>query len=248
MFENIGGKLKKLAGIECWLGIIVSVIYSIILGMNSYYNLTAAAGLGILIGGCLLSYLGSMTTYAFGELVEDIHAMRSNNDSATMRPKYRQAVDYMKQKKYDQAARIFADIGEYEDSEELETECIYRKAIEQEKSAKYDEAVEAFNSIISYQDAEEKMKECYYQLGCAKLASDDFDAAYDAFEKADDYTDASNMLTEVRYLQAKSFVKAGNEQEAFELFSFMLGYKDVREIVEASPVMKRLLEEAKRNE
>ena len=73
MFENIGGKLKTLAQVVCWIGIIASVIGAIALWMaNSRYNPTTALGFGVLIGGCLVSWLGSFFTYALGEIVEGI--------------------------------------------------------------------------------------------------------------------------------------------------------------------------------
>ncbi len=71
MFSNIGGKIKKLAVILCILGIIASVTYAIICFTNSsrYENLTLY-GVLILVGGCLLSWIGSFFTYGFGELID----------------------------------------------------------------------------------------------------------------------------------------------------------------------------------
>lgn len=71
MFSNVGGKIKKLAVILCILGIIGSVTYAIIFFSNSsrYQDLTLY-GVLILVGGCLLSWIGSFFTYGFGELIE----------------------------------------------------------------------------------------------------------------------------------------------------------------------------------
>lgn len=71
MFDNIGGKLKTLAIITFWIGIIGSIVGAIALwSANSYYTPTTGLGFVVLIAGCLLSYLSSMGLYAFGELVE----------------------------------------------------------------------------------------------------------------------------------------------------------------------------------
>lgn len=71
MFENIGGKIKILAKVICWIGIIASVISAIALWVvNSRYNPTIALGFGVLIGGCLASWIGSFFAYGFGELVD----------------------------------------------------------------------------------------------------------------------------------------------------------------------------------
>ena len=71
MFENIGGKIKGMAKFFCWAGIILSVIIGIIYLTNSnrYQDLTTQ-GITILIAGPLCSWLGSLMTYGFGELIE----------------------------------------------------------------------------------------------------------------------------------------------------------------------------------
>lgn len=69
MFDNIGEKIKILAKILCWLGIIASVIVGIVL-MIKDESLTL---IGILIAviGSLLSWAGSSIMYGFGRLVKN---------------------------------------------------------------------------------------------------------------------------------------------------------------------------------
>jgi len=64
MFDNIGGKIKTLAKVVCWIGIIVSVI----LGLLSRNAITALLFIGI---GSLGSWIGSFMTYGFGQLIEN---------------------------------------------------------------------------------------------------------------------------------------------------------------------------------
>ena len=87
MFKNIGGKIKVLAKVFCWLGIITSIIVgtAIIFGgrevMSSlpggysyyYYDSTATTiiGVAVIVLGSLFSWLGSFFTYGFGQLVEN---------------------------------------------------------------------------------------------------------------------------------------------------------------------------------
>lgn len=75
MFSNIGGKIKAVAKISCWIGIIGSVLFgfiSIFTGMNSYDGLSyVITGLLVMIIGSLISWIGSFTLYGFGELVEN---------------------------------------------------------------------------------------------------------------------------------------------------------------------------------
>lgn len=73
MFENIGSKIKMVARIGCWLGIIASIVIAIGLWANSsYYHPTTGTGLIVLVGGSLASWLGSMFTYGMGDLIENI--------------------------------------------------------------------------------------------------------------------------------------------------------------------------------
>lgn len=71
MFNNAGEKLKIFAIISCWLGIIGSVIYGIILMGSSFF-----LGLLAIIVGSLLSWLGSLTPYAIGETWIQAHDTR----------------------------------------------------------------------------------------------------------------------------------------------------------------------------
>lgn len=90
MWNNIGGKLKKLAKVVCWVGIIISVIAGIAIMTNTgnsvgrvsyngyYYGGSSSTlvlsgfwgGLVILVLGCLGSWIGSWSLYALGEVVE----------------------------------------------------------------------------------------------------------------------------------------------------------------------------------
>ena len=90
MFDNIGGKIKGLAVTICVIGIMASVIGAIGLwAMNNYRNPTVALGIVVLVGGCLLSWIGSFFMYGFGQMIEDIAAIRvalQNNDEGRQTP------------------------------------------------------------------------------------------------------------------------------------------------------------------
>ena len=78
MFENIGGKIKKLAVTITVLGMIASIVLGIISLVNGakvarYYNNENPllwTGLITIVAGCLGSWLGSFFIYGFGELIE----------------------------------------------------------------------------------------------------------------------------------------------------------------------------------
>lgn len=73
MFNNIGGKIKGLAKVLCLVGIAVSAIGAIALWCaNSYYQPTIVPGFIVLIVGSVGSWLSSLFTYGFGELIDRV--------------------------------------------------------------------------------------------------------------------------------------------------------------------------------
>ncbi len=96
MFSNIGGKIKKLAKVLCWIGIIISVISGIAIiasggrsggsyvygGSSVSINGGAAviAGILFIVLGSLLSWVGSFVLYGFGQLVENSDKLAERAD------------------------------------------------------------------------------------------------------------------------------------------------------------------------
>ena len=82
MFENIGNKIMLLAKIIAWIGIIISIIsgFVIMASQEQFF-------LGVITGGlgALCSWIGSFMIYAFGQLVDDVSAIKEktlkNNDN-----------------------------------------------------------------------------------------------------------------------------------------------------------------------
>lgn len=69
MFDNIGSKIKTLARVICWIGIIVSIISGCVLMVQN--EETIFTGILIIILGPLVSWAGSFMTYGFGQLIEN---------------------------------------------------------------------------------------------------------------------------------------------------------------------------------
>lgn len=81
MFKRIGAKIKTLAEVMCWVGIIACIITGIVFMTPDVHLILA--GILIAVVGSLLSWIGSFVLYGFGQLVEnsDIIANRnSHND------------------------------------------------------------------------------------------------------------------------------------------------------------------------
>ena len=75
MFKNIGGKIKDLAQVICYLGIALSVVAGTVMigfGSSSYDGDTMVVmGCVVMIVGSLVSWIGSFFAYGFGELIEN---------------------------------------------------------------------------------------------------------------------------------------------------------------------------------
>lgn len=81
MFENIGGKIKKLAETLCWIGIIFCIIYGIINWVLASDARGDAATTLIINGfiwailGSILSWVGSFCLYGFGEIIDRLKSI-----------------------------------------------------------------------------------------------------------------------------------------------------------------------------
>ena len=78
MFKNIGRKIKGLAIVLCWICIVASIIFGIIilvgagnLRISRQKGITILSGIGVALGGSLISWVGSFFLYGFGQLVEN---------------------------------------------------------------------------------------------------------------------------------------------------------------------------------
>ena len=78
MFDNIGKKIKTLATVVCWIGIISSIGGGLTLFVLSdgRSGLLIFLGLAVMAVGSLLSWVGSFFVYGFGQLIDDTQAMR----------------------------------------------------------------------------------------------------------------------------------------------------------------------------
>jgi hypothetical protein len=86
MYTNVGKKIKTLAKVICALGIISSFIIGIIMiaggsSMGYYYgnnNALIFPGLVVIILGSVLSWVSSLALYAFGEMTENVSAIKNS--------------------------------------------------------------------------------------------------------------------------------------------------------------------------
>ena len=86
MFDNIGSKIKTLAQVIAWIGIIGSVILGLIFLTTGNEGM-ALTGILIAVVGSLLSWIGSFIAYGLGQLIENtdklvvLNGGETNNNS-----------------------------------------------------------------------------------------------------------------------------------------------------------------------
>ena len=67
MFSNIGGKIKTMMTVNCW----ILIILSIIIGIAMLVSGAALGGIIVLIVGPIAAWESTSVLYGFGELVEN---------------------------------------------------------------------------------------------------------------------------------------------------------------------------------
>lgn len=72
LYDNIGGKIKSAAGWTFIVETIVLIITGIVMAIDNYDGVYFL----ISIFGPIVAWVSSWILYAFGELVEDVHAIR----------------------------------------------------------------------------------------------------------------------------------------------------------------------------
>ena len=85
IFSNIGKKIKKLAEVLCWIGIISSIIAAMcmfVIAVDSYdAGGYVASGLAFLFLGPIVSWVDSFFVYGFGELIDKACDIEKNTRS-----------------------------------------------------------------------------------------------------------------------------------------------------------------------
>lgn len=79
MFSNIGTKIKTLAQILCWVGILASAVAGLIMVTTSGQT---GEGVAVLLAGPPLSWIASFLFYGLGQLIENtdtLVALQSGN-------------------------------------------------------------------------------------------------------------------------------------------------------------------------
>lgn len=122
-FDNVGTKIKNLVKWSCWISIILlwigAIISFCVLVSDRWTAYFCWIPLVFAIVGPFLIWLSSWLLYAFGEMVEDIHAMRT---------KYYPLAEEAEVRKAEEKARIEAEEKARREAEEGEKQEAEKRA------------------------------------------------------------------------------------------------------------------------
>ncbi len=80
MFNNIGRKIKILAQVICWIGIICSVVLGVVI-MATEDDLPVL-GFVLMLIGPVVSWVSSFVLYGFGQLIENTERLPLNAEKS----------------------------------------------------------------------------------------------------------------------------------------------------------------------
>ena len=140
---------------------------------------------------------------------------------------YRDAVDLYNAGNYEEAAKLFAQLGDFEDSSQLETRCYYWLAVKAMEFGRYEAALEQFRALGDYEDAPARITECTYQLAVAAFDSGDLAAAEAYFLEIPDYKQTREYCRQITW---QKFFDAIAEKAPGETDAVLASEKDGRNI------------------
>lgn len=147
---------------------------------------------------------------------------------------YAEAATLYDQKKYVQAAEIYADLGDYEDSVIRKSICLYAEASNLEAQKKYAEAAEIYASLGDYQDSAAKMNSCKYHAAVATLEAGKYAEAKTMLEALNGYADSKSLISQCTYKEGVALLSKKDYRGAIEIFTKLGTYSDSAEkILEA---------------
>lgn len=112
---------------------------------------------------------------------------------------YRKAIKLYNKGKYDAAATLFSELGDYENSGELQTLSRYWEAISLMEEGAYSSALPRFLKLGIYEDSAERAIECKYQMAIEAFQSNDYQTAETYFLEQPQYRQTAEYLRRITW-------------------------------------------------
>lgn len=155
-----------------------------------------------------------------------------------MKNTYNEATELLADGKYNEARAIFAELGDYKDSQNLMKESSYQWYKQRLKQGDCSFDVETgFEELGDYKDSAELESEVQYERAIQLMNKEQYMPAYQLFLRAGDYRDALDMANEMKYLYAKRKIESGNYSVAKRYLIGLDDYKDSAELLKGLSAM-----------
>lgn len=112
---------------------------------------------------------------------------------------YRKAINLYNKGEYDAAATLFSELGNYENSRELQTLSRYWEAISLMEEGSYSSALPRFLKLGIYEDSAERAIECKYQIAIEAFQSNDYKTAETYFLEQPQYRQTEEYLRRITW-------------------------------------------------
>lgn len=147
---------------------------------------------------------------------------------------YKEAEQLMADKKYDLAAEVYAELGDFEDAEEKFKAAKYSHAALLEEAENYEAAKEIYAELKTYEDSMAKVSSCTYNIALKALDDGKFDDAKVLFESVKDYADSKDKVLECDYQKGISLIAEKKYADAIKIFEALGTYSESKtKILEA---------------
>ena len=131
---------------------------------------------------------------------------------------YQSAEKLLQEKKYEQAKKIYYQLGDYKNSENQKNACDYGIAEKYFKENDYEEAKTIYEELAGYTDSNEKVKLCEYQIAEGYKENRSYQQAVEIYETLGNYKEAEQHLLDCKYEIANEYFVNGSYQDAYELY------------------------------
>ena len=140
-----------------------------------------------------------------------------------MNNKYRTALSLLDEKKYEEAAAEFEELGSYKDSEDLLLRVDADKLYDADK---FSDAYEIYKNLPEEYQIHEKDYQSKYSEAESLLSNGEFEKAAKSFGDISGYSDSAEKVDAVYYAEAEAAYAEGDFAGANEKFQKLGEYKD----------------------
>ena len=172
-------------------------------------------------------------------------ADRSSKILETLQTVYKDAQSKMKEGNYEQALKMFASLGSYEDSadladkleKEIANQKLYKTAEDSLSKQDYADAIKKFGELGSYADAKQRkeaIQQARYEAAEKMMNDEDFEGAIAEFQMLGSYKESKKNLNLAKqeltkqnaYKNAEQLYKKEDYKSAIQQFDELGDYKD----------------------